>query len=114
MPLQRNRYIDEPLIDGVMQYGTVTVLRDAQRKDIGRSFNQIGELWFAFKSISDVDISIYPALASQEDIKVKTYYIPEVQQGLKVMIGDTMYDITGTNADDDRKFRFWLLTRVKL
>ena len=51
MPLQRNRYIDEPLIDGVMQYGTVTVLRDAQRKDIGRSFNQIGELWFAYKTI---------------------------------------------------------------
>ena len=52
-------------------------------------------------------------MASQEDIKVKTYYIPEVQQGLKVMIGDTMYDITGTNADDDRKYRYWLLTRVK-
>lgn len=113
MPIQRNRYIDEPLNDGVMQYGTVVVLRDAQRKDAGRSFNTIGELWFSYKSISDYDISIYPALASQEDIKVMTYYIPEVQQGLKVKIGEVMFDITGTNADDDRKYRYWLLTRVK-
>lgn len=113
MPLQRNRYIDEPLIDGVMEYGTTVVQRDAQKKEVGRSFNPIGELWFAYKSISDVDTSIYPALASQEDIKIKTYYIPEVQQGFKVMIGGTTFDITGTNADDDRKYRYWLLTRVK-
>lgn len=113
MPIQRSRYIDEPMIDGVMQYGTVVVIRDAQKKNIGQTFNEIGELWFNYKSISDYDISIYPALASQEDIKVKTYYISEVQQGLKVQINGELYDITGTNFDDDRKYRFWLLTRVK-
>ena len=51
------------MIDGVMQYGTVVVIRDAQKKNIGQTFNQIGELWFN-KSISDyVSISIP---ASQE------------------------------------------------
>ena len=114
MPLQRNRYIDEPLIDGVMEYGTTVVQRDAQKKETGRSFNPMGELWFNFRDISDIDINLYEGLNTSESIKIKTYYIPEVEQGLKVRISGTNYDVTGTNADDDRKFRFWVLTRVKL
>ena len=114
MPLQRNRYIDEPLIDGVMDYGTTVIKRDAQRKETGRFFSAVGSLWFNYREISDIDINLYEGLNTSESIKVKTYYIPEVEQGLKVQINGTNYDVTGTNADDDRKFRFWLFTRVKL
>jgi SPP1 family predicted phage head-tail adaptor len=113
MPIQRASYIDEPLNDGMMAYGTVQVVRDEQKRQTGREFVAIGELWFAYKSISDYDISIYPSLASAEDIKIKTYYIHEVQDGLKVQINGETYDITGTNADDSRKYRYWLLKRVK-
>lgn len=114
MPLQRNNYIDEPLIDGMLEYGTTIVQRDAQKKEIGRTFKSIGSLWFNYREISDYDTRLYDGLNTSESIKVKTYYVPEIEQGLKVQINGTTYDITGTNADDDRKFRFWLLTRVKL
>lgn len=114
MPIQRNRYIDEPLNEGVMQYGTTVIIRNAQKKETGRTFSPIGELWFNYREISDFDLNLYQGLNTSESLKIKTYYIPSVEQGLKVQINETTYDITGTNADDDRKYRYWVLTRVKL
>ena len=114
MPIQRNKYIDEPLKDGLMEYGTYTIQRDSERKETGRTFSGIKSLWFVYRNVSEYDTGIYPGISSSEAIKIKTYYIPDVENGLKVKINDIIYDITGTNFDDDRKYRYWLLTRVKL
>lgn len=113
--IRKSRFTTDPLNDGLMDYGTVEIQRDAQKKMTGaKTFTASGpSLCFSYGSISDYDVSIYPALASQEDIKIKTYYVPEVNKGLKVQINGEIYDITGTNADEDRRYRYWLLTRVK-
>lgn len=113
MPLQRNRGIDEPLIDGLMEYGSDEVLRDDKRKVTGKTFSPKGRLWFNYREISEYDTTIYQGITSGENIKIKTYYIPHVEEGIKVKIGGDQYDITGTNADADRMYRYWVLRRVK-
>ena len=111
--IRQSRNTVQPLNDGIMYYGKVETTRDAQRKETGKIFKEIGQLCFQYKELSTYDVTLYQGITSGENIKIKTYYIPDVELGLKVKINNVTYDITGTNADDDRSYRYWVLQRVK-
>lgn len=104
----------EPLNDGLLEYGTIKTVRDANNKidKTADPFNKVGDLFFNFMNTRQGDYEQYGGKTQIVDEKVKTYFDNGVQKSHKVRIEGVEYDITAIDPDANRIFMYWYLTKV--
>lgn len=101
------------LNDGLLAYGKKTSQRDPiTRKYIGEVFKDEGHLYFDYRSLRQSGYFVSDANISKSDIKVVTYYNPEISESHKVVIEGIEYDIVTLDVSDDKWYMYWYLQRV--
>ena len=106
------RRIDEPLNDGVVEYGSIETLRNDEGKKKGEEFTSLGFLFFNYAGIRQGDIDFYGNLDKTVDLKVKTFFAKDVQKSHKVKFEDEVYEVIALDPDIKRKYMYWYLTKV--
>lgn len=109
--IRRSINTEEVLNDGLLEYGTVIVVRDAKKNIVSRDFVAAGTLYYKNMEIRQQDFAIHGGIGQEINKKVKTYLISNAESGIKVRINGDIYDIT--SADDSGNYRYWYLTRIK-
>lgn len=97
--------------DGLLEYGRFETLRDSNRKVTGQEFVLAGTLKYEYASIRQGDSAQYGGSTQSIDLKVRTYYRPDVPTSLKVRINRLGYEITQIDPANDRKSMYWYLSR---
>lgn len=105
--------LEEPLNDGLLQYGTIGTKRDSQtKKKIGEGFLESGSLYFSFMNIN-AKYDVYKVGNIQSvDIKVRCYYAPNLTKAHKILLRGQMYEIEQLDADRERKYLYLYLRKV--
>lgn len=98
--------------DGVMRYGRIETTRDEMKRKSGESFKELGHLKFDYSSIRQEDVESYKGTDKGVDLKIRTYFRPDVPTSLKVIVGNDKYDISNIDPAIDRKTMFWYLQKV--
>ncbi|WP_164470871.1 phage head closure protein [Vaginisenegalia massiliensis] len=104
--------VDELLQDGLLEYGQLKTLRDAQRRNIGQEFNKLGFLFFNFVSINQRYDEFKVGSLSEVEQKVKVYYTEDIQKSHRVRIENIVYEILTMDPSYDRKYMFLFLQKV--
>ena len=103
---------DEPLNDGVAEYGSINTVRDNNGKKKGEEFTSLGFLFFNYASIRQGDIEFYGAKDITVDLKIKTYFANDVQKSHKVKFDNEVYEVISLDPDIKRTYMYWYLTKV--
>lgn len=106
------RRIDEPLNDGVAEYGSIKTVRNKEGKKIGEEFTSLGFLFFNYASIRQGDIEFYGAKDVTVDLKIKTYFARDVQKSNKIKFENEVYEVIAIDPDMKRTYMYWYLTKV--
>ena len=104
--------LPESFNDGLLEFGKTATQRDEHAKIIGDGFERFGELFFNYQTIRQSDFEQYGTTDLSVDLKVKTYYTPNVEKSHKVIINDSIYEITGIDPDKERIYLYWYLSKV--
>lgn len=105
--------IDKPLNDGLLEYGQVVTLRDNKtRAKVGESFSSLGALHFDFMSINAKYDSYTVASLDKVDIKVKIYFVSDLQKSHKIKINDELYEIEALDVAKGRRYAYLFLRKV--
>lgn len=96
--------------DGILEYGEVKSIFNANRKKIGEEFISKGKLFYTQMSARDSDILQASNMGYVIDLKLKTPYRPEISSKNKIKIGKELYDIV--KFDYTKKNIFLYLQRV--
>ena len=83
----------ETYTDGMLEYGAIESIFNANRKKIGEEFIPKGKLFYTQMSARDSDILQASNMGYVIDLKLKTPYRPEISSKNKVRIGSDLYDI---------------------
>ena len=113
--LSRSKYTYEELNSGQLEFGSDVHVRENGRL-VESKFNSEGILNFKYKTIREMDYSLFSKLDRIDTKKVKTYYVDEIKNTHKVILnGDPTekYDITSIDPDPDKRFLYLYLERVK-
>mgnify|MGYP000843753290 FL=1 len=105
--------LEEPLNDGLLQYGTIVTKRDDKtKKKIGEDFQTTGSLYFSFMNIN-AKYDVYKVGSIQSvDIKVKCYYAPNLTRAHKILLRGQVYEVEQLDADRERKYLYLYLRKV--
>lgn len=106
---------EENLNDGLLTFGKIQTVRGKNNK-IDKSadpFNEMGKLYFNFKTIRQDDAEQYGGKRKVVDLKVKSYYLPDVLKTHKVKIEEELYDINAVDPDTQRKYMYWYLSKAE-
>lgn len=106
------RKMRDLLNDGLLEFGKTATQRDESAKIIGDGFSKLGELFFKYQTLRQADFEQYETTERSVDLKIKTYYTPKVEKSHKVIIDNSIYEITGIDPDLERIFLYWYLTKV--
>lgn len=107
------RRIEERFNDGAIQYGEFITERDeGTKKKKGTVFKANGILFFKYYSIRQEDSAMYGVKGKTVDLKLKTYYVPGVEKSQKVLLNGELYEITGIDPSNDRRYLFWYLSKA--
>lgn len=107
------RTIESPLNDGLLEYGKIQTLRDEKTsKKKGEAFRAQGELFFNFVSINAKFDAFQVSSLSAVDIKVKCYFIKDLQKSHKIKIEDELFEIESMDPTRDRRYIFLFLRKV--
>lgn len=79
--------------DGLLEYGNIESIFNANRKKIGEDFISQGKLFYTQMSARDSDILQASNMGYVIDLKLKTPYRPGITSKYKVKIRDGIYDI---------------------
>jgi len=106
----------ETFNDGWLQYGTKQTQRSEMRKKIGEAFVAQGHLAFKEMSARESDYQLAGTLGAKLDRKVKTLFPPSFRavnkSKIKVVIGDTEYDVLKVDEDNSNQFLYFYLQEV--
>lgn len=113
--LTRSKYTEEELNSGQLQYGSDIHDRE-NGKLVGSRFVQEGVLNFRYKTIRESDYRLYESIDGVIKKKVKTYYVHGIKNSHKVILNgdpEEKYDITSMDPDEEKKFLYLYLERVR-
>ncbi|MCR1955220.1 phage head closure protein [Clostridioides mangenotii] len=106
-----NKNNGEELNSGILLYGTIETLRDSLGKNPKASFTDEGKLKFKYKSIREMDYSQYIGVFNRLDIKVKTYYVKNIDSTHVVQIEGDCFDIVKIDPDNERMYMYLYLVK---
>lgn len=106
-----NRNNGEELNSGLLFYGTKETKRDSLGKNPKSVLIDEGRLRYKYKSIREMDFKQYYGIANKLDIKVKTYYVKNIEESHIVKIDKEFFDIVKIDYDNERKYMYLYLVR---
>ncbi|MBU5308774.1 hypothetical protein KQI18_13485 [Clostridioides mangenotii] len=106
-----NRNNGEELNSGLLLYGTKETVRDSLGKNPKTKFIDEGRLKFKYKSIRVMDYNQYYGIANKLDIKVKAYYVKNIEESHIVQIADDYFDIVKIDYDNERMYMYLYLAK---
>ncbi|MCR1955393.1 phage head closure protein [Clostridioides mangenotii] len=106
-----NRNNGEELNSGILFYGTKETKRDNLGKNPKTKFIDEGRLKFKYKSIREMDYNQYYGISNKLDIKVKAYYVKNIEESHIVQIADDYFDIVKIDYDNERMYMYLYLAK---
>ncbi len=108
-----NKNNGEELNSGSLLYGTKETKRDSLGKNPKSVLNDEGKLHFKYKSIREMDFKQYYGISNKLDIKVKAYYVKNIEESHIVKIEKNYFDIVKIDYDNERKYMYLYLARKR-
>ena len=108
-----NRNNGEELNSGLLLYGTKETVRDSLGKNPKTDLTVEGRLKFKYKSIREMDYNQYYGISNKLDIKVKAYYVMNIEESHIVKIDKYFFDIVKIDYDNERKYMYLYLARKR-
>ena len=108
-----NRNNGEELNSGLLFYGTKETKRDSLGKNPKSVLIDEGKLRFKYKSIREMDFKQYYGISNKLDIKVKAYYVKNIEESHIVKIDKEYFDIIKIDYDNERKYMYLYLARKR-
>ncbi len=109
--LRFNKNNGEELNSGLLFYGTKETKRDSLGKNPKSVLIDEGRLRFKYKSIREMDFKQYYGITNKLDIKVKTYYVKNIEESHIVKIDKEFFDIVKIDYDNERKYMYLYLAK---
>jgi hypothetical protein len=103
----------EELNSGLLFYGTKETKRDSLGKNPKSVLNVEGKLHFKYQSIREMDFKQYYGISNKLDIKVKAYYVKNIEESHIVKIEKNYFDIVKIDYDNERKYMYLYLARKR-
>lgn len=111
--MQKPKVKNQTFNDGLLEFGEVRTNRDPETlKVIGHGFVVSGELFYTHETIRQGDVDFYGGLDQGIDLKIKTHYVTEWRESMKVRIKDELYDVTAMSPSNDRRELYWYLSKI--
>lgn len=111
-----NKQIREVLNDGFANYGVQKTERSANRVRVNGKFENMGRLAFKTLSCREQDYQIAQTLSAVLDMKIKTFYPPDLKDfpknKLKIRINNIEYDVIKVDHDTEKRYLFFYLQEV--
>ncbi len=100
--------------DGLLFFGDFKTERDekTRAKKGKKKFVADGKAFFEFENIRQDDFTQFEGKRNKTNLKVSTYFLPGVEESLKVKIEDNLYEINKIDVTKDRKLMYWYLTKL--
>lgn len=100
--------------DGLLFYGDFKTSRDEKTgsKTGKKVFISKGDAFFEFENIRQDDFNQFEGKRNKTNLKVSTYFLPGVEESLKVKIENSLYEINKIDVTKDRKLMYWYLTKL--
>lgn len=98
--------------DGLLDFGTYDTERDESGAKKGKVFKSKGTAYFENESIRQSDVEMYHSKHSTVSLKVSTYFVPGVEESLKVKIDNVLYELLKIDPTKDRKLMYWYLGKL--
>ncbi|WP_304341254.1 hypothetical protein [Metaclostridioides mangenotii] len=108
-----NRNNGEELNSGLLFYGTKETKRDSLGKNPKSVLIDEGRLRFKYKSIREMDFKQYYGISNKLDIKVKAYYVKNIEESHIIKIDKDFFDIVKIDYDNERKYMYLYLARKR-
>lgn len=100
--------------DGLLYFGDLKTERDEKTgaKTGEKKFTEEGKAFFEFENIRQDDFTQFEGKRNKTNLKLSTYFLPGVEESLKVKIEDNLYEINKIDVTKDRKLMYWYLTKL--